>query len=198
MYINTYIFIYPIHANVSSNIPWSIRATEWLRVIWCLIFIGNFPPKSPIISGSFAKMTCNLRHPMSLRLPVQCNLMRWRTFLIMFQLCTAFDTRTLTHLHAHTHAHTNVILTNVHDTHYSTPNMHTSRRRSYMYTKTHTCTHAHRHTQTQTRTHARTHAHTHNYTHINTHTHSQTCTHTVKHAHTHTIFLSLSLTHTHT
>jgi len=32
----------------------------------CLIFIGHVWQKSPVISGSFAKMTCNLRHPMSL------------------------------------------------------------------------------------------------------------------------------------
>jgi len=39
----------------------------WRRVIGCLIFIGHFPPNSPIISGSFAKKDCNLRHPMGLR-----------------------------------------------------------------------------------------------------------------------------------
>jgi len=35
--------------------------------IGCPIFIGRFPQKNPIISGSFAKMTCNLRHHKGLR-----------------------------------------------------------------------------------------------------------------------------------
>jgi len=34
------------------------------------IFMGHFLQKSPIISGTFMKMTCNLRHPMGLRHPV--------------------------------------------------------------------------------------------------------------------------------
>jgi len=40
-------------------------------VIGCLIFVGHFPLKSPVISGSFPKMTYTWRNPTSL--PPPCN-----------------------------------------------------------------------------------------------------------------------------
>ena len=50
----------------------SKTATGWRRVIGCLIFILHFPQMSPMISGSFARIDLQLRHPMGLRHPVSC------------------------------------------------------------------------------------------------------------------------------
>jgi len=51
------------------------------RTIGCLTFTCHFPQESPIIGGSFAEMTCILRHPMGLRHPVE------RRRLLLLHLC---------------------------------------------------------------------------------------------------------------
>ena len=50
---------------------YDIPNTGWRWIIGYLIFIRFSPQKSPIISGSFAKMTCELGHPMGFRHPVR-------------------------------------------------------------------------------------------------------------------------------
>ena len=53
--------------HLSHSISCDIR---WQNPTGCFIFKGHFLQKSPIISGSFAEKTSNLRHPMCLRHPV--------------------------------------------------------------------------------------------------------------------------------
>ena len=54
--------------------------TGWRRPLGCLIFVGHFPQKNPIISGSSAERTCNPRYSVGLRHPVrQGDSSHWHT-----------------------------------------------------------------------------------------------------------------------
>ena len=61
------IYILRIDIQTYTRTHASVLDTGLRRPIGCLIFIGHFPQKSPIFSGFFTKMTCNLRHPMHFR-----------------------------------------------------------------------------------------------------------------------------------
>jgi len=112
------------------------RATGWRKPIGCLIIIGHFPQKSPIISSSYSKKDLQLRHEMSLCHPISQFVTRdlyvcvfgdergicvpvvlscmntWlnstKTWLtcVNLDLPAAAHTNTHTHIHTHTYAHT--------------------------------------------------------------------------------------------
>jgi len=138
----------------------------------CLILIGHFPQKSPVISGSFAKRirylaallrkeTCNLRHLMHLRHHVLASTIKLFTFTPQIGLLA-----THTHAHMHTYVHTHKhIQTYIHTyTHTHTFDSHIIGDYGlaiYIYTHTHSHTLSHTHIHIHTHIHARTHAHPH-------------------------------------
>jgi len=92
--------------------------TGWRRCIGCLIFVGHFPQKRPIIS-----VCC-----------VWTNIWR-RCFRACWPPCAPSLTLTYTHTHTHTHMHMHT------HTHTHTHTL------TNMYTHTYKHTHTHKHTQ---------------------------------------------------
>jgi len=84
---DTFIFVVElVRMRDMTHSYFKVWHTSYLRDA-CFVtvrFIGQFLQKSPTISGSFAKMTCNLRHPIGLRHPVSvrrlihmCDVTHW-------------------------------------------------------------------------------------------------------------------------
>jgi len=68
------------------------------------MFIGHFLQKSPIISGCFAKMTCNSRHPIGLCHPVSIipvYLSIISIYLSIYYICIIFDLCTHVHVYVY-------------------------------------------------------------------------------------------------
>jgi len=73
MFSNLYILVhFHRYAMTRSYVHHDVQHYAFICVTWHIpaCDVNYFPQKSPVISGSFAEMTCNLRHNVSLRHPV--------------------------------------------------------------------------------------------------------------------------------
>jgi len=160
MHTHTHMHIY---AEVHNSVMWCLNvfsvcvhaflhlSIHTKKCIACLIFIGHFPQKSPIISCSFVKNDLQLEASYGLRHPCMPSVIYpyIHTYIQKYKH-TYMHTynRTIVYIHTHTHAHIHMFIhTFVLHTHIHTYTNTRIRAQSYIHEFIHKCN---RLTNTQT------------------------------------------------